>query len=144
MIINVKQGTVIGAIFVFVGALFVYLSSKYTIGTALNMGAGFLPMMLAGTLFALGVIQLIRSRVSTVTVDLHITIPLIASLSIIGMVFILPYVGMLIAVFLMMLITGKLHKDFTLQNFLISYTVVSAMIIAYKLVLGGGIPLWIP
>jgi hypothetical protein len=50
-----------GLIFIAIGLAFGYAASNYQIGTALRMGPGYFPIILAGILTLLGVVILVQS-----------------------------------------------------------------------------------
>ena len=50
-----------GAIFILLGAAFGYAALAYPMGTALRMGPGYFPIILAGILVALGAVILVQS-----------------------------------------------------------------------------------
>lgn len=106
------------------------------------MGPGFLPLTVSAMLFAIGLIQLIRSMHTTgEPVDFKFKQPVIILITIVAFGFLLEKIGAILAVLLLMLVPAILHKSFTLKSFCTSYLFVILLLLIFKLALKSTIRL---
>lgn len=103
---RVSQQTASGLFFILFGAGFLWLGSDLTMGTAADMGPGYVPRWLALGCMGVGIVQLAigavgRGLVEAVTFDLKAT--LIATAMVGGFALALPWLGLPAAVIVSML-----------------------------------------
>lgn len=132
----------VGVIFTITGLFFLYFGREYEVGDALDMGPGFLPFFLSLALIGLGMVQFARAWRNRTQVQVDLARPLIIAATVAAFAYLLPWTGAVISIALVMLILGGLHSAFQIRTWLISYSVVLALIVILKFALGSTIPLW--
>lgn len=133
-----------GLLFIAVGLFFLASGWSLAYGIPADMGPGFLPLTVSAILIVIGAIELIRAaRVPGESVDFKFKQPAIILITIVAFGFLLEKIGAILAVLLLMVTTARLHKNFNLKNFLLSYLVVVSLILIFKIVLKSPLPLWI-
>jgi hypothetical protein len=133
-----------GLLFIAVGLFFLASGWSLAYGTPADMGPGFLPLTISAMLMAIGVIELIRGlRSSTDPISFKFKQPAIILIAIVGFGFLLEKIGAILSVLLLMLVTARLHKNFNLKNFILSYLIVVCLILIFKIALRSPLPLWI-
>lgn len=142
MQIKINREFAVGLVFTITGLLFLYFGQSYAVGDPLNMGPGFLPFYLSLSLLAIGLVQFLRARTGSTTVEVNILSPLVIAVAIAAFAYLLPWIGAVIGTGVVMFVTGRLHPKFTVKGWAISYAVVLALILIFKFVLGSTIPLW--
>ena len=136
-----------GLLFVLFGAAFTWGATRYDMGTAARMGAGYFPFMLGGLLIILGVIVFIRSLVST-SDDHHVgriaLKPMVMMFgSIAAFALLLRPAGMVLSTFAIILISSLASRESRFWETLISAAVLCASCIAmFVYGLNLQIPVW--
>lgn len=138
-----------GVMFVVIGGLFAVFSTAYDIGTAARMGPGYFPLALGILLLLLGVLIGWRSFArSAGTNKLAPTgwreiLLILGSVALFGIT--LPYLGMVISVILLILVSSYATYEFKLRDTLISIVVL--LIMSYLAFVKGlelQFPVWPP
>lgn len=133
-----------GLLFIAVGLFFLASGWSLAYGTPADMGPGFLPLTVSAILIVIGAIELFRAvRASGESVDFKFKQPAIILITIVAFGFLLEKIGAIPSVLLLMMATARLHKNFNLKNFLLSYLIVVSLILIFKIVLKSPLPLWI-
>lgn len=127
-----------GLLFMFIGVSFAWGASKYSIGMAAHMGPGYFPLLLGALLTALGAVVVFKAMVFE-TEDggrigpwawrplIYIVLAnlafgvLIGGLSSIG----LPPLGMVLAIFVLVIASAKASDDFRWKEVLILSAVMA-------------------
>lgn len=132
----------VGVIFTVIGLLFLFFGREYKVGNALDMGPGFLPFFLAVALIGLGMVQFALAWRDRTQVQADLIRPLIVAGTVAAFAYLLPWTGAVIGIGLVMLVLGKLHCNFQMRTWLISYAVVLTLVLILKFALASPIPLW--
>ena len=115
-----------GLLFIVTGVLFMVLSRQYQLGTAAKMGPGYFPTILGGLMALLGLLVMLPSfkgpKVSVNRIDLRMILMILAAVAVFALT--LPKLGMIVAVFLLILIASMASHEFRLKATLISAVVL--------------------
>ncbi len=115
-----------GLLFIVTGVLFMVLSRQYQLGTAAKMGPGYFPTILGGLMALLGLLVMLPSfkgpKVSVNRIDLRMILMILAAVAVFALT--LPKLGMIVAVFLLILIASMASHEFSLKATLISAVVL--------------------
>jgi hypothetical protein len=131
-----------GLLFTAIGLFFAVAGLNLDYGTPANMGPGFLPLTFSVILIVIGLLQIVRGcRVSGKKVQFHFRDPFIIVALLVGFGYSLETVGAIPSVFVLMLASAYLHKNFTWRHFIISFLAIMVMLLAFKYLLGSTIPL---
>jgi hypothetical protein len=136
-----------GLLFVLFGGAFTWGATRYDMGTAARMGAGYFPFMLGGLLFFLGVIVFIRSLVST-SDDHHVSRvalkPMVMMFgSIAAFALLLRPAGMVLSTLAIILISSWASRESRFKETLISAVVLCVSCLAmFVYGLNLQIPVW--
>jgi hypothetical protein len=117
-----------GILFIVTGILFMVLSRQYQLGTAAKMGPGYFPTILGGLMAVLGLLVLLPSfkgpKVEVGKIDTRMILFVLVAVAVFA--FALPKLGMIVAVFLLILISSLASHEFNLKTTLISAVVLLA------------------
>jgi hypothetical protein len=117
-----------GILFIVTGILFMVLSRQYQLGTAAKMGPGYFPTILGGLMAFLGLMVLLPSfkgpKVEVAKIDFRMILLILLAVAVFA--FVLPKLGMIAAVFLLILIASMASHEFSLKTTLISAVVLLA------------------
>lgn len=119
-----------GLLFLAVGLLFSAGATSYTMGTASNMGPGYFPFMLGIILAVLGVLNLIKSIASkeiTVPVDIAWRPLIMILLANILFGVLLPYMGLVIAIFVLVVVASVAMPATPIKETIALATVLSVV-----------------
>ena len=120
-----------GLMFVAVGILFIALSAQYQFGTSAKMGPGYFPAVLGGLMAALGALVAIGSVAISNTettlskVGWREILLLLGSVAVFG--FLLPKLGMVIALALLVGISALASHEFSVRDTLLAIVVLVPM-----------------
>lgn len=144
-----QRDCVAGCLFVLIGASFAFGALNYTFGSSMRPGPGYFPRVLGLVLVCLGVLLVVESVVKRVPVEgerigsiawrpLSV---IVAALTLFG--FLLPRVGLFIALPLLVLLSGFASSESRLPTTLISAVVLTlGSWLVFVVGLGLTIPLW--
>jgi hypothetical protein len=117
-----------GLLFIVTGVLFMVLSRQYQLGTAAKMGPGYFPTILGGLMALLGLLVLLPSfkgpKVEVSKIDIRMILFVLVAVAVFALA--LPKLGMIVAVFLLILISSLASHEFNLKTTLISAVVLLA------------------
>jgi len=117
-----------GILFIVTGILFMVLSRQYQLGTAAKMGPGYFPTILGGLMAFLGLLVLLPAfkgpKVEVSKIDIRMILFVLVAVAVFA--FALPKLGMIVAVFLLILIASMASHEFNLKTTLISAVVLLA------------------
>jgi hypothetical protein len=136
-----------GLLFVLFGGAFTWGATRYDMGTAARMGAGYFPFILGGLLILLGVIVFIRSLASG-SHDHHVSRVAIKPMvmmfgSIAAFALLLRPAGMVLSTFAIILISSFASRESRFRETLISAVVLCASCVAmFVYGLNLQIPVW--
>jgi hypothetical protein len=136
-----------GVLFILFGAAFTWGATKYNMGTAAKMGPGYFPFILGGLLIALGVIVFTRSLVSP-SDDSHVGRFAVKSAvlmfgSIAAFALVLRTLGLVVAIFAIILISSLASSESRFKETLISAVVLClASLAMFVYGLNLQIPVW--
>ncbi len=136
-----------GVMFFAMGVIFMALSQQYQIGTAAKMGPGFFPAALGGILAVLGAIIFIgafsrsNQKLRIEAVGWREIIMILGSVALFG--FLLPTMGVVVALVVMIFVSALAGHDFRLRDTLISIVVLAVFsYVAFVKGLELQFPLW--
>lgn len=134
-----------GLMFVALGSAFIWLARNYAYGSAAKMGPGYFPTMLGGILIALGLITLLRGLAfhgeAVGRFNWKPVLLVLGSLVLFGLT--LQWLGLVVAIFALIIISSLGGHEFKLKEVLIlavMLTVGSVAIFNYGLQLQ--FPIW--
>ena len=136
-----------GILFVLFGAGFAWGATRYSLGTAAKMGAGYFPLLLGGLLTLIGVVIFVRSFV-TGSADSRVTRifikpGLLLFGSIAAFALLLRPAGLIFSIFAIILISSLASRDLRFKEALISAIVLCiASIAVFVYALNLQIPVW--
>ena len=117
-----------GILFIVTGILFMVLSRQYQLGTAAKMGPGYFPTILGGLMAFLGLMVMLPSftgpKIEVAKIDFRMILLILLAVAVFA--FVLPKLGMIAAVFLLILIASMASHEFSLKTTLISAVVLLA------------------
>ncbi len=117
-----------GLLFIVTGVLFMVLSRQYQLGTAAKMGPGYFPTILGGLMALLGLLVMLPSfkgpKVEVSKIDIRMILFVLVAVAVFALA--LPKLGMIVAVFLLILISSLASHEFNLKTTLISAVVLLA------------------
>lgn len=119
-----------GLLFLIVGLLFSTWATSYTIGTASNMGPGYFPFMLGAILAILGVLNLLKSMASReVKVPAHIAWRPLVLILLANILFgvLLPSMGLVVAIFVLILVSSYAMPNSPIKETILLATVLSVV-----------------
>jgi len=134
-----------GLMFMVLGSAFMWLAQNYAYGSAAKMGPGYFPTMLGGLLVALGLITLLRGLVfdgqAISRFNWKPLMLVMGSVVVFGIA--LPWLGLVVAIFAMVIISALGGHEFKLKEVLILavlLTIGSVAVFNYGLQLQ--FPIW--
>lgn len=131
-----------GILFTAIGLFFGFSCLNLEIGTPANMGPAFLPLSVSIILTVIGVFQLVRGlKFSGEQATFNFKDPFIVVAMVVVFGLAVEKIGVLASIFILMLGSAYLHKNFNWRHFLISYTFIFALMLTFKYLLGSTIPL---
>jgi hypothetical protein len=120
-----------GAMFIVIGALYAGFSLQYEVGSGARMGPGYFPLLLGILLAVLGVIVAWQSTVKS-ALELRVAsigwrelFLVLGAVAVFG--FTLPWLGMVVAIALMILIASFASHEFTWKTTIMSILVLLVM-----------------
>ena len=134
-----------GLIFIFFGIAAIWLAQDYPMGTARRLGPAFFPSFFGGALVILGfIISALSIRIPNKPVSLQSLRPLIMITSaVVGFALLLEPLGLVLALFVLILISCLGGWQFRLLEATILYMILSLIaIIFFVYVLGLQFSLW--
>lgn len=156
MFIKHQQNFLAGAMFMTVGALFALGATKYTIGTAANMGPGYFPLMLGVIMTLLGSVIVLtailsKSNCSSITEQWPIR-PLfciVCANAAFGILLTgipslnIPAGGLIISVYALVLISSSALPDWNIKSSLMLSTILATIsYLIFSLALNMQFPVW--
>ena len=134
-----------GLLFTAIGLFFGLTCLNLEIGNPANMGPAFLPLTVSIILTCIGLLQIFRSvKVNGEKAEFKFRDPFAVVAMIVIFALTVEHVGVLLSLFLLMLASAYLHKNFNFKHFIISYTFIFLLMISLKYLLKSTIPLtWI-
>lgn len=131
-----------GILFTAIGLFFGVSCRDLEIGTPANMGPGFLPLAISVILTVIGLLQIFRSvKANGEKADFHFRDPFIVVAMIVIFGLMIEKAGALVSLFVLMLASAYLHKNFNWRYFIISYAFIFLLMLAFRYILGSTIPL---
>jgi len=134
-----------GVLFVGTGVFGLVLSAKLAVGSASRMGPGYMPRIFAGMVLAFGLILVVRSLFGEADeLPRFKARPLLAILGAIGVFGVsIERLGLVVAVFLMVLVASLGSPEMTRRNLWIAALLLTAMTyLVFVRLLDLTIPIW--
>jgi hypothetical protein len=133
-----------GAMFVLIGATFVYVGQGLRLGTAQQMGPGYFPLILASILVLFGLVLLVRSffgeREEMETFPARTSLPILAGAFCFALL--LFNAGLALAVIATVLVGSIAARDLnSMQALLIAVVLAISSVVIFVLLLGQPIPI---
>lgn len=138
-----------GIMFLTVGVLFVLLSRQYQLGTAAKMGPGYFPTVLGGMLAALGALISLGSTAKSNPKSELVAVGwrelIMVLLAVMVFAFLLPKLGMVIALIALIAIAARASHEFSLRD--TALATVFLLVLSYVVFVWGlelQFPVWPP
>ena len=140
MKIRVSEDLGAGLMFLGFGATFAFGAARYTIGTPAEMGPGFLPLYAGLFVSVIGLILVGRSVfASSERIDLYLVPLAILSLAICIFALSFPYLGLVVATFLLTVLSARASPEFSVAGASLVGIVIAAISLAL-FICGLGLP----
>lgn len=134
-----------GLMFIGIGLFFIVSARSYEMGNAARMGPAYFPTMLGGVIAALGLAVLIQSFVivGEKVAAFPLRLIFLITLSLILYGYLLPYVGFILALAVLMLLSAYAGHEFRfLESLVLACVLIIASVLVFVKGLGQTFPLW--
>jgi len=136
------KSSVTGLLFIALGLVFGIGSLQYTLGTVSEAGPGFYPLVVSTILFVLGVITLIKNRLSQdEPVEIKLKNITIIIVSLVGFAIVTQYLGMIAGTSVLIAVASFAASEYSMVRVIKIIIGLTVVMLAFKYILGMNLPL---